>query len=63
MPENFHSDFNLIRLHEKWMDTAEQRITRIEKSVNKIPWILLSVVLTGLIGLMNLMVLVSQNIK
>jgi hypothetical protein len=55
-----HNDGNLIRLHEKWMDFTESRISKIEKSIDKIPWILLSVILTGLIGIMNLMALMLK---
>jgi len=46
----------VIRLHEKWMDTMEIRVGKVEANVNKIPWILLVTVISVGISLLNLAV-------
>lgn len=53
-----HENNNLIRLHEKRMEMAENRIDRVENDVKKIPWILLivlvNILLTGIVLVFNI---------
>ena len=53
-------DTNLIRLHEKLMTGMERRIEKVETNVNKIPWILLGVVVSSAISMINMIVLIMS---
>ncbi len=53
-----HGNDNLIRLHEKRMEMAEDRVGQVEKDIKKIPWILLiaviNIFLTGIVLVFNI---------
>ena len=47
---------DIVRLHEKWMDTMDRRVEKVETSINKIPWILLIAVINLAVSLIIIIV-------
>ncbi len=58
-----HSSEDLVRLHEKWMTFMENRVGEVERNVNKIPWILLGVLVSSVFSTVNLVVVLVQLLK
>ena len=61
---------DLVRLHERWMtlmeknmDNTNKRVNRVESNVNKIPWILLGVIVSSLFSIVNLVILLATTLK
>ena len=51
-----HEDENLIRAHEDRMKALEQWCNKLETKVDKIPWILLTVVINLALSVLSIMI-------
>lgn len=50
---------DVVRLHEKIMNDMDRRIQTLEKSINKIPWILL---IAAINMMLNLVIIIIKRV-